>query len=60
MARYAMIKDGIVFNIAEWDGETEWTPDCELVLCKDDYSGSIGSTWDGKKFTNPVVTDAAE
>lgn len=60
MARYAMIKDGMVFNIAEWDGQTEWEPDCDLVECPDEYTGGIGWSWNGKKFTAPVVTDGTE
>lgn len=53
MARYAMIKDGIVFNVAEWDGKTEWSPNCEIIECPDEFTGSPGDTWDGKKFITP-------
>lgn len=60
MARYAMIKDGKVFNIAEWDGETEWNPDCDLVECPDEYTGGIGWAWNGKKFIAPPESDLAE
>lgn len=59
MARYAMIKDGIVFNVAEWDGETDWNPDCEVIECPDEYTGGIDWKWDGKNFiAPPEVTDA--
>jgi hypothetical protein len=59
--RYAIVIDGVVVNSILWDGKADLSlNEGELVECKDDYTGSIGSTWDGKKFTNPVVTDAAE
>lgn len=53
MAIYAMIKDGVVFNVAEWDGKTDWNPDCQIVECPDEYTG-IGWGWNGKKFIPPV------
>jgi hypothetical protein len=53
-----MIKDGTVFNIAEWDGQTDWNPDCDIVECPDEYTGGINWKWDGNKFIAPVVTDA--
>lgn len=59
MARYAMINNGVVFNIAEWDGESEWLPECEVVECPDEYTGGIGWQWNGKKFiAPPEATDA--
>jgi len=57
--RYSIVIDGVVVNSIIWDGKTDLSLDeGELVKCKDDYEGGIGSTWDGKKFTDPVVTDA--
>lgn len=29
---YAMVKDGVVVNIAVWDGESEWVPDGFQVI----------------------------
>ena len=51
--RHAIIKDGIVINVALWDGETEWTPPEETIAisCPDD----VGPDWlyDGVNFTAP-------
>ncbi len=32
MGIYAMIVDGVVENLAIWDGETEWTPGDQYTL----------------------------
>jgi len=60
---YAMIENGVVFNVAVWDGETAWEPGCEVVDITDTYVGP-GWLWDGKKFTAPPevpeVLDAPE
>jgi hypothetical protein len=57
--RYALIINGVVVNNIIWDGKVDLSlNEGELIKCEDDYIGSIGSTWNGKKFTAPVVTDA--
>lgn len=56
--RYAVVVDGLVVNSIMWDGKDDFPHEGELIKCADDYVGSIGSTWDGEKFTDPVVTDA--
>lgn len=44
MARYVVInQDGIVLNVAEWDGETPWPqPNTVTVLPDDGTSAFIG------------------
>lgn len=61
--KYAMIRDGVVFNVAVWDGESAWEPGCEVVDITGVYAG-VGWSWDGNTFTAPPevpeVEDAAE
>ena len=55
--KYAMIVDGIVRNIARWDGVTPWSPGCQVVaildgeLCDIGWEFSANST---PRFTPPV------
>jgi len=58
--RYALVINGVVVNNILWDGKVDLSLDeGELIKCSDDYTGAIGSTWDGKKFTAPPeVNDA--
>lgn len=40
---YAMIdENNIVFNIAVWDGETQWNPGCVLLKVEDEMECHIG------------------
>lgn len=54
--RYAIVINGIVDNVIEWDGVTPWTPDQGTVVLAD--QAGPGDLWDGKVFTRlaPVVT----
>ncbi len=49
---YAIVKSGIVENIIEWDGVSEYTVDGELVLADD--SAWIGGTYNGSFVARPV------
>ncbi len=51
MARYALIKDGVVVNVIEWDGISSWTPPegYELVL-DDGGKAEPEGTYDGQQF----------
>lgn len=54
MSRYALIRDGIVDNVCEWDGDTAtWTPPegVEAVLASDPCGP--GWTYDGATFSPP-------
>ena len=47
--KYAIIKSGIVENIVEWDGTSEYQTDG--VLVEADTNAKIGGSWDGNVFT---------
>ena len=47
--KYAVVKDNEVTNIVEWDGESDFNPDGELVAATEDTK--IGGSWDGNVFT---------
>ncbi|EPF2242196.1 hypothetical protein ACSP9K_000536 [Citrobacter werkmanii] len=49
---YAVVNNGVVVNIAVWDGESEWKPTDGIAVLAE---GGVGISWlyDGKSFTNP-------
>lgn len=47
--RYAIIKSGIVKNIVEWDGISEYKVNGELIQV--DANAKIGGSWDGNVFS---------
>ena len=47
--KYAIVKNNEVTNIVEWDGESDFAPDGELVEATEDTK--IGGSWDGNVFT---------
>ena len=50
MARYAVVRDGLVSNMIVWDGVKELSiPNSELIEATDD--ARIGGSWDGNVFT---------
>ena len=54
MSVYAIVENGSVTNIVEWDGEAEWSPDAgEAVLV--DGSVGIGWSYSDSTFTAPLV-----
>jgi len=46
---YAIVKDGVVQNIVEWDGQSEFSVDGELVQTTED--AKINGSWDGNVFS---------
>ena len=50
---YAIVKDGVVENIVEWDSKTEFDVDGELIEITSDTR--IGGSWDGNVFSFDVV-----
>ena len=58
MKTIAMVNDGVVANLAKWDGVSEWNPSEEFTLV-DVTDISVGIGWavvDGA-FVAPVVVD---
>lgn len=53
MAKYAQVKNGIVENLVEWDGESEFPQDegVELIALGDDLFAEIGGTVKPKQST---------
>jgi hypothetical protein len=41
---YALVIEDKVVNVCLWDGETDWTPEGEVVLIPESSSAGIG--WD--------------
>jgi hypothetical protein len=53
MKHYAIIENGVVTNVAVWDGKTEWTPkEGKAVEIAEGVSAGIGWDYDGKKFVD--------
>ena len=61
MLRIAMIKDGVVLNIADWDGVSPWSPSGFTLVDithKTDTTGApvnVGCTTDGVTFVAPPM-----
>lgn len=53
--RYAVIADGIVVNVALWDGVTEWTPGDNLLVVQSDTAQIGWSYVDGEFVAPPPV-----
>lgn len=50
--KYAIVKDSLVANIVEWDGESEYTADGELIQA--DENAWIGGEYNGSFVARPV------
>lgn len=50
---YAVVNNGVVVNIAVWDGESEWKPTDGVAVLAEDGVG-VGWSYDGKKFIKPA------
>ena len=50
--KYAIVKDSLVTNIVEWDGESEYTVDGELIQA--DKNAWIGGEYNGSFVARPV------
>ena len=53
---YAVVVDGVVVNMALWDGVNEWGPEEGVVLPAWEYVG-IGWLYDGTEFIAPPVPE---
>lgn len=56
MKRMAMLQNGVVENIAEWDGVAVWHPGLQytLVDITSQPQVDIGWTYDGHQFSAPI------
>jgi hypothetical protein len=54
MARYALVANGVIINIAEWDKFSQWNPDNidELIPISQDSYTRIG-----QKVVNSIIID---
>ena len=62
MKTMALIRDGVVANIAKWDGVSEWNPGEEFMMV-DATDVSVGIGWvyvDGVFIAPPPAPDDAE
>ncbi|HAW3248011.1 TPA: hypothetical protein JLS05_000261 [Escherichia coli] len=50
---YAVVNNGIVVNIAVWDGESEWEPTDGVAVLAEDGVG-VDWSYDGEKFIKPA------
>ena len=50
--KYAIVKDSLVTNIVEWDGESEYAVDGELIQA--DENAWIGGEYNGSFVARPV------
>ena len=50
--KYAIVKDSFVTNIVEWDGESEYNADGELIQA--DANAWIGGEYNGSFVARPV------
>lgn len=54
--RYALIKDGIVENVCEWDGNTAtWSPPAGVTAVLASDACGPGWTYDGSSFSPPAA-----
>lgn len=54
--RWAMIKDGVVINVCNWDGLlTTWQPPEGIEMQKAEDRVAIGWRWDGVNWQEPIV-----
>jgi hypothetical protein len=60
MSRYALVQDDRVVNVVLWDGETDYTPNGELVALADD--SPVGPGWSRVKgeWVAPPESDTPE
>ena len=49
--KYAIVKDSLVTNIVEWDGESEYNADGELIQA--DANAWIGGEYNGSFVARP-------
>lgn len=58
MSIYAVVENGIVTNLVEWDGESEWTPPSGStdVLVPTNTFVDLGYSYSNGVFSAPAST----
>ena len=51
--RYAHIENGVVTNISNWDGETEYNPGEGITLIQADENAYVGGAYNGSFVAKP-------
>jgi hypothetical protein len=55
--KYAIVKDSLVTNMVEWDGESEYQVDGELIQA--DANAYIGGEYNGSFIARPIEPDTS-
>ena len=55
--KYAHIENGVVTNISNWDGETEYNPGEGITLIQADENAYVGGEYNGSFVARPVEPD---
>lgn len=56
MKTMALIQNGVVENLASWDGFSEWNPGDQFTLVDvTDKAVDLGWRYVGRVFTNPEI-----
>lgn len=57
---YALVAQGKVVNVCLWNGESEWSPEGEVVLIPEGSSAGIGWDYTNGKFVDnrPTPTNS--
>lgn len=58
MSTYAVVQNGVVTNLVEWDGASDWAPPngATLVQVHPGQDVTVGSTYSGGVFSLPPNT----
>lgn len=56
MAAYAVVREGVVENVVEWDGESDWNPPegSVAIMLKPGETTGPGWAYDGDIYTPPI------
>jgi hypothetical protein len=61
MPRYAIVdSEGLVTNVAIWDGQSDWAPGDGAILIPDGVPCGPGYTYDGSAFIAPPYKNPLE
>jgi len=60
MNNYAVVVDGIVVNVAVWDGVSAWNPDGDIILVGDGQTAGPGWAYANGQFSAPPEEEPVE